>query len=263
MPWVCVRAYFLESAMFISNTHKFIFVHLYKCAGTSVEVALAPTLRWNDILLGSTQTGERLSPIYRDSFGLDKHSVARTIRDTVGAELWDAYFTFATVRNPYAHAVSQYTFSMQHLDMGLRKSQVDSMTGQRTGRRDYDKWPWTYPGVQALLGLRQMQTSFGEFIRAPQMQSFEGFGDLKGQLCDSDGRLLVKRVVRMENLQAEWNGLCAELGLPGISLGRENPSTVNGFDHRLLYGPGDADLVRERYRDDFGFFGYSEALEAA
>lgn len=101
--------------MFISNSKKFIYIHLHKCAGTSVEVALSNTLQWNDILIGSTKEGETLQDTYRKLFGLHKHSSAQEIKDVVGDVVWDGFFRFSTVRNPYSLAVSQYTFSLQQL----------------------------------------------------------------------------------------------------------------------------------------------------
>ena len=38
--------------MIISHTHRLIFVHIQKTAGTSVTVALDPFMGWNDIILG-------------------------------------------------------------------------------------------------------------------------------------------------------------------------------------------------------------------
>ena len=48
--------------MIISNSHKFIFVHVMKTAGTSVSAALDPWLRWNDIAIGGTRFGEQIQP---------------------------------------------------------------------------------------------------------------------------------------------------------------------------------------------------------
>ena len=47
--------------MIISNSHKFIFVHILKTAGTSICAALDPTLRWNDVILGGTGFGEKMN----------------------------------------------------------------------------------------------------------------------------------------------------------------------------------------------------------
>jgi hypothetical protein len=264
MRHVASRSIQSNDDMFISNSRRFIYVHLFKCAGTSIEKALARTLRWNDILLGSTDAGERIQSAYQQLFGLYKHSDASTIRAVIGDDLWGEYFSFATVRNPFAHAVSQYTFSMQHLEMGLRKSYMASIAGTGFMRStDKDAWPWTYAGVKALMGLKQLQTSFGEFLRSPLLHDFTGLGSLKAQLCDPDGKLLVDQVIRMEDLAGKWPALCERLGLRDIPLARENASTSADFDYRALYRAEDINIVRARYADDFDFFGYDRELRPA
>lgn len=100
--------------MLISNSRKFIYIHLHKTAGTSIENTLESTLAWNDIILGSTKFGEGLQEIYKTKFGLHKHSSAQEVLSVVGTKICNEYFTFSTVRNPYSLAVSQYEFSMRH-----------------------------------------------------------------------------------------------------------------------------------------------------
>src|ERR671918_1169665 len=60
----------------VCRSRKFIFVHLHKCGGTSVEQAFAPHARWNDLVIGSTFWGELLQPLYKRRYGLTKHSRA-------------------------------------------------------------------------------------------------------------------------------------------------------------------------------------------
>ena len=74
--------------MIISNTHRAIFVHVPKTAGTSITSLLAPALRWNDLVLGGTTFGERIQAAYKERFGLFKHARARDIRQVVGEEVW-------------------------------------------------------------------------------------------------------------------------------------------------------------------------------
>jgi hypothetical protein len=50
--------------MIVSHTHKFIFVHINKCAGTSVTKALLPYLGENDLVLGFTNESVR-SPLIK------------------------------------------------------------------------------------------------------------------------------------------------------------------------------------------------------
>ena len=51
--------------MILSFNRQFAFVHVHKCAGTSIEVALAAHLAPNDLVLGSTPGGERLQPVFK------------------------------------------------------------------------------------------------------------------------------------------------------------------------------------------------------
>lgn len=250
------------SNMLISNSRKFIYIHLHKCAGTSIESALSTSLKWNDVLLGSTPEGEKLQYIYKHMFGLYKHSTADIVRNTIGAELWDAYYSFSTVRNPYALAASQYTYSMQHMRAGLRQFlKLRPKDDKRPLRVPLNEWPWSYPGVQALLTQRGEQTSFSEFIRSPRLLGWNGFATMKSQLCDTDGNLLVKDVFRLEDLSACWPGICRTLGLDGLALGSINSSKGERGNYRDFYrGDDDVAFIRDRFKEDFLFFGYPECL---
>ena len=76
----------------IDHEHKLIFIHIPKCAGTSMEVFL---------------TGHDAA----DSEQKDhKHITARRARRLYGATLWGEYFTFSFVRNPWGRMVSWFNY---------------------------------------------------------------------------------------------------------------------------------------------------------
>lgn len=249
--------------MLISNSHRFIYVHLHKCAGSSVEFALSDTLEWNDLLLGSTPYGERLMKLYSPLFGLHKHSTAMQVRDKVGAALWQSYYSFSTVRNPYTLATSQYTYSLREMRRGLHKARQEKEKRGDTGQLKLKarEWPWTYPGVKALMANRWGKTSFPEFIRSPHLRGWTGFQAMRPQLCDEHGALLVNEFFKLEELERQWPLICERLGLPGIALGRDNASLREDVDPRILYADeDDVRIIRDLFAEDFGFFGYDEAL---
>lgn len=96
--------------MIINNTFKFIFVHVPKSAGTTVTKLLSAYSAYCDIEVGGTAMGEAIQPFFRNRYGLSKHSTAMEIKAVVGDALWNRYFKFAFVRNPYARAHSAYKF---------------------------------------------------------------------------------------------------------------------------------------------------------
>jgi hypothetical protein len=248
--------------MLVSNSKRFIYIHLHKCAGTSIERACAKTIAWNDILLGSTPEGERLQGVYQSLFGLAKHSSAAEVRAVVGRATWDAYYTFSTVRNPYGVAVSLYTHAVQALIRHRRKQREHAGPDAVSEASPVDSqvWPWNYPGVKALLAAREEHTSFSEFVRSPQLEGWEGYATMTSQLCDPQGRQLVREVFKVEDLETRWPLIVERLGIPGVPLGRDNRSVEPGTAYRAFYRGEDAELIRERYREDFRRFGYSDVL---
>lgn len=248
--------------MFISNSRKFIFIHLHKCAGTSIEVALSRTLQWNDILIGSTKEGEAMQDSYIKLFGLRKHSTAREVKEVVGDEIWNEFFKFGTVRNPYALAVSQYTYSLQHLLAATQRLKMKPwIEGTFQALNHYSTWPFTYPGVQALLATGSVNSKFGDFIRSSKLAGWEGFSSQRAQLGNCQGELIVDQVLKVEALDGLWPGLCERLNLGAIPLSRENLSKDRALDFRHFYkNPEDQAFVYERFREDFDFFDYARDL---
>jgi Sulfotransferase family len=97
--------------MIINNTCQFIFVHVPKAAGTSLTNHLSKFSRYCDLEIGGTMLGEALQPEFKRRYGLSKHSSAMEIRETTGDEIWQKYFTFGFVRNPYERAFSIFHFA--------------------------------------------------------------------------------------------------------------------------------------------------------
>ena len=122
--------------MILSHEHKFIFLKTRKTAGTSLEIALSKYCQERDII---TSVGDKDNAIraslgylgpqnyirYRYYFSWKKlfrwhdrksdlfyhHMKAKKVKKIVGKEVWDSYFKFAIVRNPFEFVVSRYFWS--------------------------------------------------------------------------------------------------------------------------------------------------------
>ena len=146
--------------MIISDSKKFIFVHVYKTGGTSIR----------HVLYGYRSNDEKYSK-------LPQHASARAIRDCIGEEKWNEYFTFAVVRNPWDLLVSKYHY-------GLRVGHKDPKYSEPFNREVFNNFVRKHAG-------------------SCQMKS----------LIDEDGKILVKKIVPFENLNEEMNAILEKLGI--------------------------------------------------
>jgi hypothetical protein len=236
--------------MIISNGKRFIFVHIPKTGGTSITQAIAPSLRWNDVICGGTAYGEKIGPPYEAQFGLWKHSLAGQIKAVVGDEVWADYFTFGFVREPYGRMRSLYTYTE-----GL----VRSYGLQRhLWRLRSDKAPWNWAFIRAYLG----SNGFSEFIRHPLLESTSVARPMSDYLTE-DGRIIVDFVGKMENMTSDFGQVAARIGAHDLELGQANRSrTGSGGPERFYRDQADYDWVYERYLADFTNFGYPRVESA-
>src|SRR5580658_4759926 len=89
----------------VSDNLKFIYIHIPKCAGSSVRRALQQA--------GATMTFEgAASEDQRRSFKIQwlHHFTAASLQPLVSRYAWKTYFKFAFVRNPWDLLVSFYHF---------------------------------------------------------------------------------------------------------------------------------------------------------
>ncbi len=215
--------------MLISTSHKFIFVHVPKSAGSSVTNVLRPyclpknrTL-WRR-LLTFLPVRENVEKVY-----FRQHETAANIRAKLGSQVFDDFVSFGIVRNPFDHAVSLFEF--------LKKQ-----TARNSGR------------VVAEL-------TFYEFMQLrskPQRFALEEsplkMADQASRLVDERGNIIVTEVLHLEKLADEFPRLCAKLGLPPIEMVVMNTSKRNAIAD--YYDAATVALVRQHYARDFALFGY-------
>lgn len=222
--------------MLISYRKKFIFIHIYKTAGTSVTNALLPYARIRDRLVYDFWLTQKLcgrlmilmgweDDGWKQFTGYHKHATADAIRRKMGEHEYDRYFKFVFVRNPYDLLVSLYFYIREHREHRLYK--VASTV-------DFSDFVKRYVASSP-----EKQT---DFIYDPQT-----------------GSSLVNYVGRVETLRDDLEQISKALSLPDLAdeVGYDNPSLLREHkDYRSYYDEETRFLVSDFFKRDLDDLGY-------
>ena len=124
--------------MIISHKHKFIYFKAQKVAGTSTEIILGNFCGDQDIVTPIFPPVERIKGA-RNYEGFRNHNIPKYIKNKIGSEIFNSYFKFITVRNPFDRAVSWYWY--KYSESRLRKSFRDFVLKTRcAGLVSFSNW---------------------------------------------------------------------------------------------------------------------------
>ncbi|MBK8976244.1 MAG: sulfotransferase family 2 domain-containing protein [Planctomycetes bacterium] len=208
--------------MLISDSHRFVFVHVPKTAGsTVVRLLRAHAIERPPAGLASLLRAVGLPRDWR-RYRFPKHAPLRTAERRLPAEMFHNAFKFGFVRNPWDRLVSDYN------------AQLRDPTARRHART-------------SRLG------SFARYLRADAPR---GLATQRSLLIDGSGAIGVDFVGRFETLAADLAFVCDRLGLPRPPAWPEENRHPHA-DYRNYYASEDRDLVARHWREDIETFGYS------
>ena len=205
--------------MLISYKKKFIFIHIYKNAGTSITTALTPFAmnKWQRGL-GRVLSKFNISLATAQQYA--SHIRAFELIDEMGKDVFKSFFSFAIVRNPWDWQVSLYTYALKepaHHQHDLIKN----------------------------LG------SFDKYIewRVANEVRFQ-----KDFIYSKDGEQLVDFIGRFERLEEDFQTICSRIGI-AASLPKLNVSNEQSYQH--YYTDRTMKLVKDAFEPDISIFGYT------
>jgi hypothetical protein len=96
--------------MIISYSKNFIFIHLEKCGGTSIEQTIKPYLSTKDIQVGGLSPSLDQNELNCfNKYGFGKHATSEKIKLYFIKE-WEVMYKFSTVRDPQEMLISFYYY---------------------------------------------------------------------------------------------------------------------------------------------------------
>jgi len=217
--------------MLVSYEAGFLFIHVDRAAGTSIQLALQPyaarrrgsRLRRRLMWLGGVN---RLSRLHR-ALEFPEHVTARAVKKCLPPELHAHLFKFAFVRNPWDRLVSRHAHLLQSQD---------------------------HPRHRLVKKLGSFENYLAWEIARQKMHQH-------AYLYGARGECLVDFIGYYERLDEDFAKVCERLKI-GADLPRVNTSVHR--DYRQCYTPATRDLVARHFRRDIELFGYEfDGLPAA
>lgn len=217
--------------MLISEKKKFIFIHIKKNAGTSIASALYPCSASFPIRvldhLAIRFFRKRLSCSPRRFGG---HITAAALAEALGGEeMFQNYFSFAIVRNPWDWQSSLYNYILARPPHPLHQKTVELGSFEQ-----YLKWHC-------------------HNIEADTLPQGVGSVFQKEYVYSDDGRLLPSFIGRFERLDEDFKTICRSIGvaasLPRLRVHKTKP-------YRDFYTPETRDLLARVFACDIEAFGY-------
>jgi hypothetical protein len=209
--------------MILSYSAGFIFIHIEKAAGSSIQQALLPfanvppssRLRRRLTLLGPLN---RIGGMHR-ALQFGEHATAIEVKRCLPSEAYDSLFKFAFVRNPWDRLVSRYAHLLRSKDR-RRHSFISSLE------------------------------KFEDFL---QWEIQRDSANQYPYVVDSQGNQIVDFVGRYETLADDFAKVCAKLKIQA-ALPHANVSEHR--DYRTYYTPETREFVAKKFRRDIEMFGY-------
>ncbi|MDD9976319.1 MAG: sulfotransferase family 2 domain-containing protein [Boseongicola sp.] len=206
----------------IGRRRKFIFVHVPKNGGQSITKALRPhSLKLHERLVQRAwrHLGSKNKDDLFDLFPGGGHATASQIKQHLGKNEFETFYSFGFVRNPWDWGASLRSFS-----------------------RIRPKSPLFDVATNGTLG---------DFLEAFCAEEYLQQLDY---LYDTDGRCLVSFVGRFERLREDFRSACDKIGI-SCELPHKNASKAAGY--RELYDDAARQIVEEKFADDIREFGYT------
>lgn len=202
----------------ISLSNNFLFIHLPKTGGNSLQAALEKYSDDEIVIRHASQDGIERFSIRNEKLGVEKHATLGRYKEVFGSQVCNQLYTFTVIRNPWDRAMSHY-FSPHLANLTWDRARFINVVD-------------TMPTLRQFIGEEGNQV-----------------GNDSVELDD-----FVDKILTFEKLQEDFEDVCARLNLPPLKLPFRNasgkPPYHSHYDDELIQ------IIAARFADEIAFGGY-------
>lgn len=230
--------------MVLSHKHKFIFICNGKTGTSSIEATLQ-----------SYQEGIEFNVGVKGLYTA-KHVPPVVLRSQLGSKIWNEYFVFAFVRNPWDWFVSQYFWNHKPDPVSKKKLICEPTATLREYQRKREK-------LAQLENLNRfspedIQETYNTLLRYRGIYQADSLFQYH-YIYSPNSEKLVDFVGRFERIEEDFALVMERVGL-AERLPHRN--ATNHKDYREYYTEETAGLVEKLYRIDIETFSYKNPFRA-
>lgn len=214
----------------ISISKKFIFIHVPKTGGNSIQNVIKEYSEDDIVILAKHQDGVERFEVRNKKYDITKHSTLSDYKSVMEPEIYRELFRFATIRNPWDMMVSFY-FSPHR---GVTS----------WDRVDFIKLLKEVPTIRHYICDNQVNPeglSGANIVNTP----YHGCGGINKD---------IDFLIRFECLQEDFEKLCLKINIKPQQLPRRNVSSHNHYSS--YYDEELIKMVHEKFFEEIEFGEY-------
>jgi hypothetical protein len=200
----------------VLHDQKILFIHIPKTGGTSIEIFFN-CYRNKDCVFG----WDRRYKIWRQHATCEEYIKNKYVEP----EIFESYFKFAFVRNPWDRVLSEYRWRKisKRYDLSLKQFVIS-----------YDQ-----------IKEKKYRNKVGLLTHMLPQYKF---------IYDTKETLHADFIGKFENLQEDFNKVCEKLGIEKRILPHSKKTKHKNYEE--YYDNETREIVEEKYRKDIELFGY-------
>jgi len=209
----------------ISIQKKFLFIHVPKTGGNSIQNILRNYSEDDIVILSDHQDGIERFEVRNKKYNINKHSTITDYKSQLGARLYCSMFKFATIRNPWDLMISFY-FSPHRKVTEWRRNEFITL-------------------VNKIANLRHFICEKSLTERLFNHINFFAWKSKKPLDADIDF------LMRFEHLESDFKIVCEKLDIPFSPLPKRNASERKHYS--VYYDDELIEMVGQKFHEEIQY----------